>query len=44
MKKKIELWLCESKGGRVAIHLISIALYGGVAWHIAGIAREFKGV
>lgn len=42
MKQKLTLWLCGNKPGRIAIHLYAIMLSGHVAWHWAGIVREFR--
>jgi len=42
MKTKIQLLLCRSRSGRVAIHLFMLIISGRLGWHLSGIVREFK--
>ena len=42
MKLKLEMFLAGLVLGRIALHVVALAMDGKLRWHVAGIAREFK--
>ena len=42
MKLKLEMFLAGLVLGRIALHVVTLAMDGKLRWHVAGIAREFK--
>ena len=41
MKLKLETYLASKSAGRIILHLVTMLIGGHIAFHIAGIVREF---
>ena len=44
MKLKLEMFLAGLALGRIALHVVTLAMDGKIRWHAAGIVREFAPV